>query len=83
MNTMLLEKEQEVDEFEFARRINDTGDKIVYQLKSEYPHIFRSMSFPTETNINFILDNLAGTYSKDKELLFVFDFFCNRWKISY
>ena len=79
MNEILLERELTTKEF--IESINEGGNRIVFQLHSDPPYVFRSFSLNGQKpHIHTVLDFLAGKLKRD--LRYVWGFSGERWKIS-
>lgn len=67
---------------EFIQSISENGNRIVFQLHSDPPYIYRSFSLNgTRPHIHAILDFLSGQIRRD--LKFVYDYDGHRWRISF
>jgi hypothetical protein len=73
--------ERELTTKEFLESISENGNRIVFQLLSDPPFVFRSVSLGgSRPPMSVILDTLAG---RIKTLKYVYGYSGERWKISY
>jgi hypothetical protein len=80
MNEMEIEKERPTKLF--LSQISENNMRIVFQLHSDPPFIYRSFSLNgTRPHIHIVLDYLSGQIGRD--LKYIFDFNGNRWRISF